>query len=353
MANVLKSMFAQKEPIKIGHLTPLSGEYAYFGEWEKEGADLAVEMLNKKGGINTQRVVILRDDDRMDPALSKAVLDRLIDTENIQAVIGSPSSDIALAVVPIIDKNKTVMLSTLAGSVKISTASRYLFRIYPQTAQEGEHLAVFARQSGYKTAAIIYANKIYGLELAKSVKRKAPECDIEILAMEGYRPETVDFKEQLSRIKEKNPEVIFLLGYPRDMGLILEQARDLQIKSNYLAPDAFGDPTLLASAGRLAEGVVYVMPEINFSPEFIKNFKKKYKKEPNLFNALTYDALNLLALAIKRGGNNGEAIKDELLKIKDYEGVSGIITFDEYGDAIDRPLELKTIKEGREVNYRQ
>jgi len=352
MANVLKSMFAKKEPIKIGHLTPLSGEYAYFGEWEKEGVDLAVEEANKKGGISGQKIIVLREDDQLDPAFSAALFNRLVHVYNVQAVVGSPSSDVLLAVAPVADKNKVVMLTALAGSTEISTASDYLFRTYPTTAQEGEQLASTVDRAGYKKAAIIYINNVYGIELAKSVKRKAAEFGIEILAMEGYRKDNADFAEPLSRIKEKNPQAVFLLGYPRDMELILRQARELEIELKYFAPDTFGDPKFQAGAGQAAEGVVYVAPVENMAPEFIENFKKKYKKDPNIFNAMTYDALNLLVLAIQRGGNNGEAIRNELLKVKDYQGASGIITFDEHGDAVNRPLELKTIKEGKKVSYR-
>lgn len=353
MANVLKSMFAKKEPIKIGHLTPLSGEYAYFGEWESEGIDLAVEEINKKGGINGRKVAVAREDDRMDPPLTVAILNKLIDTEKIQAVIGSPSSDVVLASAPIADKNKIVVMAALAGSVKISVASRFLFRIYPRTSEEGEKLAAVASQSNYKKTAVIYINNRYGLELAKSVKRNAAEHGIEILAMEGYRQDNKDFSEQLGRIKEKNPEAVFLLGYPLDMTIILKQAGELGLNAKYLAPDTFLDPSIVTAAGRITEGIIYVVPDENMAPDFVASFKKKYKKEPNILNAMTYDAFNLLALAIQRGGNDGTAIRDELFKIKDYAGASGIITFDENGDAINRPLQLKTIKEGKAVDYRQ
>jgi len=346
-----KTLLVKKEPIKIGHLTPLSGEYAYFGEWESQGVDLAAEQINKKGGINGQKIVIARDDDRMDPALSRAVFERMIEVQNVQAVIGSPSSDVLLAVASVADKNKVVMLTALAGSTEISNASKYLFRTYPTTAQEGEQLAIAAGRAGCKSAAIVYINNAYGIELAKSVKRKAPECGIEILAMEGYRKDNADFAEQLGRIKEKNPQAVFLLGYPRDMKLILQQAGELGIESKYLAPDTFEDPSMIKNTGCLSEGIVYIAPEDNLAPGFVKDFQKKYKEKPNIFSAMTYDALNLLALAILRGGNSGEAIKNELLKIKDYQGVSGIITFDEHGDAINRPLQLKTIKEGKKISY--
>lgn len=347
----LKKIFSSKEPIKIGNLAPMSGVYTYYGEWERNGVDLAVDQINKKGGINGQKVIILREDDRVDPALSRAVLARMIDTEHIQAVIGSASSEVVLADAPIVDKNKVAMITPLAGAARISTASSYIFRIYPTAGREGEKLVEVARQLGYKQIAVLYINNSFGMDLAKSVRRQAAQEGIEVLLMEGYRKDEVDFSEQLGRIKEKNPGAIFLLGYPQDTGLVLKQARELGIESKYLAPDTIIDPSFAETAGKASEGIIYVGPNEVLSPKFAADFKKKYKKEPNVFNALAFDALNLLALAIERGGYDGTAIRDEMLKIKDYPGASGIITFDEHGDAMNLPLNVKTIKEGKAINY--
>jgi branched-chain amino acid transport system substrate-binding protein len=352
MANVLKSLLTKKEPIRIGHLAPMSGDFSYYGEWEKEGIDLAAGEINKKGGINGQKILVALEDDQADADKSVLALSKLIFTDKVQAVIGSMSSDALLADTPIAEKNKVVLIAPLAGTTKI-TAGDYTFRIYPSNAQQGEKLTEAVALAGYKNAAIIYVNNEFGLDLAKSVKGAASRNGIDISIMEGYRLETIDFKEQLARIEEKNPEVIFLLSYPKDMGIILNQAQEAGVSAKFFAPDTFIDSEVIADSKKITEGIVYIMPEERFADDFIKKFKKKYNKNPNVFNALSYDSFNLLALAIERGGNNGAAIKDELLKIKDYQGATGSITFDANGNAINRPLKLKTIKEGKPVNYQQ
>ncbi|MFA6376588.1 MAG: ABC transporter substrate-binding protein [Candidatus Paceibacterota bacterium] len=343
-------MFVQKEPIKIGHLASLSGDYDYYGEWEKEGIDLAVEGINKKGGINGQKLLAVREDDQADADKSVLALSKLIFTDKIQAVIGALSSEVLLADTPIAEKNKVVLMAPLAGTNKI-TAGDYTFRIYPSNTQQGETLVAAVAAAGYKNVAIIYINNEYGLDIAKAVRGAAGRSGIDIFIMEGYRAETIDFKEQLARIKEKNPEAIFLLSYPKDMRIILKQAHEQGVAAKFFAPDTFIDPGVIASPKKVTEGIVYIMPEEKFSDDFTKKFKKKYGRNPNVFNALNYDALNLLALAIERGGNDGAAIKEELLKIKDYQGSTGSITFDANGNAINRPLTLKTVKEGKAVLY--
>ena len=343
----------QEETVKIGSITSITGEYAYYGELEKRGIDLALEEINKNGGINGLPVEIVREDDQGDPIRSVEVLNKLIQVDKIQAVIGSITSDEVIAQAPFIEKNKIAFLTAIANSGEIPAAGGYIFRIFPTTDQEGKNLVEAAARRGNKTGAIVYINNAYGLDLTKTIRREAPLAGIEILAAEGYKKDAKDFGGQLSRVREKNPNTIFLLGFPRDMGLILKQAKDMNLSTDFFAPATFENPVIKTIAGAGAEGIVYVMPVDTFSAAFTDNFKKKFGKDPNFVNALNYDALNLLAGAIGRAGYNGEAIKNELLKVADYPGASGNITFDETGQAINRPLKVKTIKEGESVNYQQ
>ena len=341
------------EPIKIGHITPLTGDAASYGEWEKDGTDLALAEINAKGGINGHQVVIVREDDKADPAQSVTALNKLISVDKVQSVIGAVSSGATLADAPIAEKNKVVLISTGAAAIKVSQAGDYIFRIFPSTAQEGDTLIAVAGQMGKKNVAIVYINNDFGVDLAKVIEKKAADQGIKVLAMESYTGDSTDFRTQLAKIGAKNPEAIFLLGYPKDMGLVLKQAGEMGIKAQFFAPDSFDDPTIIGTAGVTAEGVIYSLPSEQTSATFKESFKNKYGKDPSIMNALSYDAFNLLALAIQRGGNEGTAIKNELYKIHDYAGASGTIMIDSNGDAINRPLALKIIKDGKAVPYQQ
>lgn len=343
----------KKDPVKLGNINAITGDYAYYGEWEKSGIDLALEEINCRGGINGRPVEVIREDDRADPVCSMEAVNKLIHVDKVQAIVGLIRSDNLIADAPFAKKNKVVLLSTGAGAVTVPSAGGYVFQIYPITSQIGKRLVEAAAQRGNKTAAVIYINNAYGMDLTKTIRREAPAAGIEILAAEGYKSDNKNFAGQLSRIKAKKPNVVFMLGFPVEMGLILKQARELRISANFFAPDTFAGPIVESVAGDAAEGIVYVMPNDTFPPEFIDNFKKKHGSLPNHFSALGYDALNLLALAIGRGGYNGEAIKNELLKVVDYQGASGVITFDESGQAINRPLQVRTIKKGKAVDYLQ
>jgi branched-chain amino acid transport system substrate-binding protein len=340
------------EPIKIGQVTALTGDVAAYGEMEKEGADLAVAEINARGGINGHQLVIVREDDKGDPAQSVTAINKLIGVDKVSAVIGMLSSGGTLAAAPVAERNSVVLLSPGAESAKISKAGDYVFRICPSTAQEVDKLLALTKQLNKNNGVIMYATNDYGVDFNEIAEQKAPGQGMNILMSEGYEADATDFRTQLAKIAEKKPEVVFLFGYPKDMGLIVKQASAMGIKTQFLAPDTFGEVSV-GIAKSAADGVIYVLPNDGTSAAFKEAYKNKYSKEPNNFNAVNYDAVNLLALAIGKGGNNGTAIKDELYKIKDYSGASGNITIDSNGDAINRPILLKTIKDGKTVEYQQ
>jgi branched-chain amino acid transport system substrate-binding protein len=340
------------EPIKIGQVTPLTGDYGWAGELEKQGADLALEEINAKGGINGRKLVIVREDDKMDPAQSVTAITKLIGVDKVQAVIGMASSGGTLAAAPIAEKDQVVLLSPLATASKISNAGDYIFRLFPSAKQEADKLIEAAVHQGYKNAAIIDINNDYGSELAQLIQQKADFLGINVVASESYSSDATDFRTQLAKIAGKNPEAIFLMGYANDMTLVIKQAAEMGIKSSFLASDMF-DVVQLATVGKAAEGVIYAIGDDKTSDAFKVAFKAKYGKEANIYEAMNYDAVNLLALAIQRGGNDGIAIKNELYKIHDYPGASGTINFDSNGDAVDHPMILKIVKDGKTIPYQQ
>ena len=228
-----------KKPIKIGNISVMTGDYAHYGDWEKGGIDLALEEINKRGGIDGRPVELIREDDQADPVRSVEAVNKLVHVDKIQAIIGPLSSDNLIADAPFVGKNKVVMLSTGASTATIPPADGYVFQIFPLTNQTGKRLVEVVAQRGNKTAAIIYINNAYGMDLAKTIRREAPAAGIEILTAEGYRPDNKNFAGQLSRIKAKKPNAIFMMGFPVEMGLILKQARELRMTTDFFCPGYF------------------------------------------------------------------------------------------------------------------
>jgi len=248
------------EDIKIGHIAPLTGDAAIWGNWESDGIELAVEEINKAGGIVGKKVRVIHEDDRGDPKTCVSAIQKLIEVEKIKVIIGSSLSSTTLACAPIAEKNKVILLSPSAQSPKISEAGDYIFRIFASSTIEGKHLAVLADKFGIKSAAILYLNNDYGVGLRSVISKDLAAKKIPLLADEAYDAEMKDFKAQLGKIRGASAEALFLLGYPTDMGTVLRQIKELRLRLKIFAPNSFEAEEITKIAGDAAEGVVYVYP---------------------------------------------------------------------------------------------
>jgi branched-chain amino acid transport system substrate-binding protein len=340
--------------IKIGHIAPLTGDAAIWGQWAKEGIELGVDEINSKGGVKGKKIIVIHEDDQGKPDMGVNAINKLIKVDKVQAIIGGITSGVTLACAPIAEQNRVVLLSHGAAANKISYAGDYIFRIFPSNSQEAQRLVEIARKLKIKKAAILFINNDFGSELADVVKKIFEEGGGNILVTEGYEPEVTDFRTSLTKLKNARPQAVFLLGYPKDMSLILKQSKEIGLNEQFLAPDTFDAPEILQWAGEAAEGVIFVypaLPQTDRLKKFSEALKRKFGKEPNMLNAMGYDAIRLLALAIEEGGEKGEQIKEALYKIKNFPGVTGDITFDKNGDVIYRPIGVKTVKGGKFVEY--
>lgn len=341
------------ETITIGHIAPLTGDAAIYGEWETQGIDLAISEINDEGGINGDKLAVIHEDDQLSPTIATNALNKLITVDKVPAVIGETSSSGTLALAPIAEKNKVVLISDGAAAITVSNAGDYVFRIFPSNAIEGQKLVELASKLKLTDAAILYINNDFGTDLSKVVSDGFTKNGVTISNSEGYNPTATDFRTQLTKIKANNPGAIFLLGYPTDMAMILKQAKELGIKSQFLAPDTFNDPQVIKLGGDATEGVIFVYPA-NGDPkrwqEFNQTIYKKYGKAANIMTAMAYDATGVLAVAMKNG-HTGEAIKNSLYQIKDYPGVTGNITFDGNGDVVSRLVGVKTVEGGKFMDY--
>jgi branched-chain amino acid transport system substrate-binding protein len=205
---------------------------------------------------------------------------------------------------------------------------------------------------GVKKVAVLYINNDYGVGLKNVFEKRFTELGGSIISTESYEQSSSDFRTQLSKLKTLNAEAIYLPGHTKELGQILKQAKELGIKVQFLSVVGFESPQTLQIAGDAAEGVIYTAPAFDpksadkLGKQFVTKYRNKYGRDPENFAAHAYDAMNIIAVAIKEGGYSSEGIKKSLHKIKNYPGVSGLTTFDENGD-VEKPAMLKTVRDGQ------
>jgi branched-chain amino acid transport system substrate-binding protein len=349
----------KKEPneIKVGVVLPLTGEVAVYGQKMKRGIDLAVNQINSKGGINGNQIKVVYEDDQGDPKSAVAAVQKLITTENVPVIIGGAISATALPVVPIIDRNNVVLFSPAATAPKLSGQSKYFFRNWPSDIYDGPAMGEFARKElKLEKVGVLYVNNEWGNAISGLFSDTFKRQGGQIVATESYEQNATDFRTQLTKIARQNPEAIYVPGYLKELINILRQKKELGIKARILSTYGFYDPQILEQGKDAAEGSVFTAP--TYDPDnpnpaiknYVTSFQSTYGEKPDIWSAQAYDAMNIIALALQSGARTGPQIRDEIAKVKNFDGVSGNTSFDEKGD-VQKPLRLMTVKNGEFVDY--
>lgn len=349
---------SEQQTIKIGFIGPLTGGAAEYGQSAKKGIDLAVSAINQAGGINGANIEVIYEDSKADPKEGVTAIQKLLMLGDVPAIIGAMASSVTLAVAPIAEQNKVVLLSPASSAPTITEAGDYIFRNELSEALGAERSAEFYFELGFTDIAILYINNDYGISVKDVTEDVYGAKDGNIVAKEIYNANETDFRTQLSKIKATNPQAILVVGY-MEMIQILEQIEELGIEVQVLSTPNIEEPKILENVGNLAEGIIYtyyggfnLKSEKDGIKDFIIAFQERYSEKPAYFAALAYDAVNILKSAIERGGVSSDGIKGALYDTKNYAGVTGLTTFDENGD-VEKPTILKTIKNGQFVLYEE
>lgn len=331
------------EQIKIGWIGPLSGQYASYGKMVKAGTDIALEEINASGGINGKELVILYEDDQLEPKNGVAAFNKLVSLNKVPVVIQAAGSNVMLAQAPIAERQKVVLISPTCTNPKITYAGDYVFRIAPSDTYQGKVIAELAYNDlNAKKAAVLYINNDYGVGLKDVFISNFKELGGVLTNSEGFAPGTNDFRTILGKIRDSKPDVVFLSSLYQEAALILKQAKELGISIQFLGGDGCFSPELIARAGNSAEGMIVI--NMHWNPDsnepivkkFISKFKEKEKQDPEVYAALGYDCLRVVAHSIKKAEQEYSTIQKALSSVVDLSGVTGPTIFDKNGDVLKK-----------------
>ena len=350
------SSFVKNNEVLIGAVLPLSGEVASYGTDSKDGIELAIEIANKSQ--NQFHFSVNYQDSKGEPKTAVTILEQLFATSKPTAIIGENISSSTASMIPVASKNKTVLISPSASAPNLSGISQYFFRVFPSDIEEGAFIAnAVAKGTAKAKVCIIFVNNDYGNGLKDVFQKNSASLDLNVLASFGYEKTNTNFKSILTKVKELNPDVIYMPSYYQDGAEILKQAKQLGIKAKFYGCTTHEDPKFIQIAGKSAEGFIYPIATgfddkstDSITMNFIQNFKAKFNKEPGLVSALGYDCAQLIIDGVLIKGNNTEAIKSYILDTKNIQGSAGVMNFDRNGD-VHKPIILKTVKDGKFSTY--
>ncbi|MDI6878425.1 MAG: ABC transporter substrate-binding protein [Desulfitobacteriaceae bacterium] len=347
--------------IKIGANLELTGGTAMFGQEAKNGINLAFEQQNAKGGVLGKKLELVAADNKSDAGESTAAVTKLVTQDKVVAVIGSMTSSVTLAAVPVVTDNKIPMVSPSGTNAKVTVDNGqvrpWVFRacfIDPFQGKVGAKFALNTLKA--KTAAIIIDQKSdYSKGLADAFVTNFKQGGGQITGTEQYvAGSDKDFRPILTRIKSQNPDLIWVPGYYQEVGLIVKQARELGMNQPFAGGDGWDDAKLFEIGTPAALNNTYYVDHVATAApdmvQFVKDYQAKFGHEPNAMSALAYDAANMIAKAIETAGSaDSSKIRDALEKLKDFKGVTGGITIDPATHNPTKSAVIKQNKEGKTV----
>ena len=347
------------DTLKIGFLGALTGDVAMFGRPTLEGMRMAAEEINAAGGVLGKKIEIVEADNRGDKQEGASVTQKFISRDHVSAIVGDPTTGITKVAAPIAQKAGVVLLSAGSTGPGVVETGDFIFRdTLLDSIAIPACIDYFAKGLKFRKVAIVTSdNNDYSVGLSQTFRNAVAKVnDIKIVADEKVKDGDKDFSAQITNIKAKNPDVILFSGYYTEGALIMKEARKQGLKCPMFGGDGLFSPKFIELGGPAVEGS---MAALGFSPEqatpgtakFIEAFKARHNGElPGLFDAQGYDAVMLLADAMKRAKSlDPKAFKDALAKTRNFAGVSGTISMQANREPIKTPLSLLVINEGRFV----
>ncbi len=340
---------AETGPIKVGSFLSMTGGTATFGQSCGNGIKLAIEEINAQGGVLGRQVELILEDDRSLAQEAKTAAVKLIQQDKVVALLGEVASSSSLAAAPDAQRAGVPMISPASTNPKVTETGDYIFRVCFIDPFQGQVMAKFAINTLQAKSAAVFTDvkSDYSVGLAQYFKNTFAEMGGSIVSEESFAQGDIDFKAQLTSIKSKNPDVIFIPGYYTEVGQIARQARELGITAKFLGGDGWDSPETAQIGGAAVEGAYFSNHYSAEDPNpvvqnYVAKFKAKYNAEPDGMGVLGYDAANVLFDAMKRAGTtDGPALRDAIAATKGFEGVSGIINIDENRNAVKSAVVLE------------
>ncbi len=338
----------QINEVTVGFVSALSGDAASWGEGALRGAQIAVEEFQAKRKLKGTSIKLEIADDKCDAKEGVTALQQLLIKSPI-VITGTVCSSPTIAMLPITEQRKIVFVSAGASSPKLSDMGDYFFRVYPSDSYSASITGEYAvKHKGLKTFATLTINNEYGDGFKRSFGNSVQKAGGNIVSEELFSPNASDFRTELTKIKQKNPDAIFIASNPQEFPLIIKQINEFGIESILLGDMAYVESDEGKTAWKDINELYYAVQKESSSDTWKRvsvTYKARYNKEADFLVQIGYDSVKVVLDTMDETGIDSEKIKDYLYNLKDYEAAGGILTFDRRGD-VQKPYQVKEIKNG-------
>jgi branched-chain amino acid transport system substrate-binding protein len=372
MSFMLGSSLCYSEgPIKIAGIFALTGRAAHIGTSQRDAVLLAIDEVNQQGGINGRKLEMVMEDTESNPTKAVVALKKVLEAQDVVAIIGPTLTGTAMAMRGFIEKEKIPAFMHSGGDVILlapldkknpKSLPKWTFKSPYKAADAMGKICQYMSKHGIKKIGFIYSNEGFGKDGLRNVKVQAPKYVVEIVAEEAFQPKDVDMTAQLTRINAKSVDGIIAWTVGPAMGIIAKNVKQLGIKAPLFECHGSGDPIFWKVAGEAGEGVMMPSTKIVVGDQlpdsdiqkkkildYVKAYKEKFHREPGTMVAYGADAAFIVINAIKQVGPDRAKIRDAIENTKGYVGLSGIYNIspkDHNGLSMDDIVMIKATKGG-------
>lgn len=343
--------------IKVGHLASLTGAEATFGQSCEKGIQIALEEINKAGGILGKQVEIITVDDQSKNQEVNNCMVKLTQKDQVCAVIGEIASSNTMAAAPEAQSSKIPLVTPGSTNPEVTKKGDYIFRICYTDDYQGRAIAGFAaKRLGLKRAVTMTdQTSAYSLSLTEEFKKVFEKEGGKVLRDVSYKKTDSEYNALINQALADKPDVLVLTGYYTNVPNIIQTARKAGYTGVCVGGDGWDSDKLYQMGGKALDDCYFTN---HYSPDDsdprIQEFLAKYKAKhngavPDAMAVLGYDAAMVVFDAIQRAGAaEGPKIRDALAQTKDFKGVSGDITIDEFRNAKDKKIMIVGVKDGKQ-----
>lgn len=338
------------DAVTFGFVMPLTGSVPNIGAAMKNGAALAVEEINAAGGVLGKDISAIYEDDENKPATAPNAITKLITEDKVDVVLGTYASSCSMAMAPVAEENKKLMMSIGSTNAKVTEGYNYVYRACFIDPLQGKVGAEYVYNSiGATSAAVMYdVGKDYCVGISSTFTETYTSLGGTIAYEGKYNTGESDFKSYLTEVKNSGATVLFIPDDYDVVGLIAKQVKELGIDIQLMSSDSCSDPGLIEIGGDAVEGCYFtdhVSIQADGLSDFVAAYKAKYNEEPGSFAVLGYDAVYIVKAAIEKAGStDSDAVIAALKELNEKCGTTNY-SFDENGDPV-KSVVINQVKDG-------
>ena len=337
---LLASLSMAAEAVKVGIVLPLTGPQAKFGEIEKISFYMALEEINAAGGINGRMLELIIEDDTGRPEVGRSVVEKLIAKDRVVMIGGGYSSSVTYAVAGVCQQNQMPFLVNTGSADKITASGwDYIFRLNPPVSEyAGAIEALLPQRIKPKSVAILHENSLFGTKGANAFAKSCKKLGYKVVLKQGYEHGGIDFRPVLIRVKQLNPDIVYMVSYIMDASLLMRQSKELKLTPKMFIGGAAGFtlPEFVQNAGAASEKVIsatlwhQVLPYPG-AMDYYKKFVARFRKPTEYHGAEAYAACYVIADVLKRATSFINTDIKKALSETDMMTVFGPVKFISYG----------------------